>query len=123
VFDLVGAGVRRATPIAKAGGMGIDAARDPLASLVEAGLVIRNGLDHYIAPDAVAVADQSPGSGAASCVGCIGRSVSAMSVPGRAGTRLPPPKRLTTTDAAAMRTRNSCGRWACCSGLSPRNRR
>ena len=58
VFDLVSAGVRRATPVAKAGGMGIDAARDALASLVEAGLVIRNGLDHDIAPDAVAVADQ-----------------------------------------------------------------
>lgn len=58
VFDLVGAEVRRATPIAKAGGMGIDAARDALAALVEAGLVIRNGLDHHIAPDAVEVADQ-----------------------------------------------------------------
>jgi hypothetical protein len=58
VFDLVGAGVRRATPIAKAGGMGLDAARDALAALVEAGLVIRNGLDHYIAPDAVEISDQ-----------------------------------------------------------------
>lgn len=58
VFDLVGAGRRRATPIAKAGGMGIDAARDALAALVEAGLVIRSGLDHYIAPEAVEVADQ-----------------------------------------------------------------
>ncbi|MBX7435531.1 bifunctional DNA primase/polymerase [Mycobacterium sp. Y57] len=58
VFDLVGFGIRRATPLAKAGGMGIDAARDALAALVEANLVIRDGLDHYIAPDAVAVADQ-----------------------------------------------------------------
>jgi hypothetical protein len=58
VFDLVGIGYRRATPVAKAGGMGIDAARDALASLVEAGLVIRNGLDHSIARDAVEVADQ-----------------------------------------------------------------
>lgn len=58
VFDLVGAGLRRATPVMKAGGMGIDAARDALASLVKAGLVIRNGLDHSIAPDAVEVADQ-----------------------------------------------------------------
>lgn len=58
VFDLVGIGYRRATPVAKAGGMGIDAARDALAALVEAGLVIRNRLDHSIAPDAVEVADQ-----------------------------------------------------------------
>ena len=58
VFDLVGIGYRRATPVAKAGGMGPDAARDALAALVEAGLVIRNGLDHYIVPDAVDVADQ-----------------------------------------------------------------
>lgn len=29
-----------------------------VAALVEAGLVIRNGLDHYILPDAVEVADQ-----------------------------------------------------------------
>ncbi|QVI29629.1 bifunctional DNA primase/polymerase [Mycolicibacterium neoaurum] len=58
VFDLVSAGVRRATPLVKAGGMGIDAARDALAALVEAGLVIRDGLDHAIVPDAVEVADQ-----------------------------------------------------------------
>lgn len=58
VLDLVSAGVRRATPLAKAGGMGLDAARDALAALVEAGLVIRNGLDHYIAPDAVEVAER-----------------------------------------------------------------
>ncbi|EUA38362.1 hypothetical protein I549_6142 [Mycobacterium avium subsp. avium 2285 (R)] len=38
--------------------MGLDAARDALAALVEAGLVIRNGLDHYIAPDAVEVAER-----------------------------------------------------------------
>lgn len=57
-FDLVSAGVRRATHVAKAGGMSADAARDALASLVEAGLVIRDGLDHSIAPDAVEVADR-----------------------------------------------------------------
>lgn len=58
VFDLVGSGLCRATPVAKAGGMGIDAARDALATLVEAGLMIREGLDYTIAPDAVEVADR-----------------------------------------------------------------
>lgn len=38
--------------------MGIDAARDALASLVEAGLVIREGLDHCVAPDVVEVAER-----------------------------------------------------------------
>lgn len=58
VFDLLGPGARRATQIAKAGGMSPDAARDALASLIDAGLVFRRGLDHYIAFDVVEVADQ-----------------------------------------------------------------
>ncbi len=58
VFDLVASGLRRATQVAKAGGMSASAARDALASLVDAGLVIRDGLDHSVAPDAAAIADQ-----------------------------------------------------------------
>lgn len=38
--------------------MGPDGARDALAALVEAGLVIHKRLDHYTAPNAVEVADQ-----------------------------------------------------------------
>lgn len=58
VFDLVGPGLRRATQVAKAGGMSADAARDALASLVDAGLVVRKRMDHYVAFDAEEVAER-----------------------------------------------------------------
>jgi hypothetical protein len=58
VLDLVSVGVRRAKEIATAGGMGYDTAREALASLVEVGMLERQGTAYSVPADVVEIADR-----------------------------------------------------------------
>jgi hypothetical protein len=58
VLDLVSVGVRRAKAIATAGGMGYDTARDALATLVDTGMVDRQGTAYSVPADVVEIADK-----------------------------------------------------------------
>jgi hypothetical protein len=58
VLDLVSVGVRRASEIAKAGGMSTDAAREALRELVKAGMLERDGTVYNVPPDIEGLADR-----------------------------------------------------------------
>ncbi|WP_326547806.1 bifunctional DNA primase/polymerase [Mycolicibacterium sp. ND9-15] len=58
VFDLVSVGVRRASEIAKAGGMSLDAAREALAVLVDTGLLEREDRGYSLPSEIEGVADR-----------------------------------------------------------------
>lgn len=58
VLDLVSVGVRRASEIAKAGGMSLDAAREALGVLVDTGLLERDGRAYNLPSDIDDIADR-----------------------------------------------------------------
>jgi hypothetical protein len=58
VFDLVDIGNRKASQVAAAGGMGRDAARDALRTLVDVGLLDNNSTAYSVADDVVDTADR-----------------------------------------------------------------
>jgi len=57
-LDLVSVGIRRASEIAKAGGMSSDAARDALRALVDAGMLERDGTVYSVPSDIDEIADR-----------------------------------------------------------------
>lgn len=58
VFDLVSVGVRRAKQIATAGGMGYGTAREALATLIEVGMLERQGTAYSATAGVVEIADK-----------------------------------------------------------------
>lgn len=58
VLDLVDVGYRKASQVAAAGGMGRDAARDTLKTLVDVGLLAKEGTAYTVPDDVVEAADR-----------------------------------------------------------------
>ncbi|MGK2903146.1 MAG: hypothetical protein ACSLE7_09800, partial [Mycobacterium sp.] len=58
VLDLVDVGYRKASQVAAAGGMGRDAARDALKTLVDVGLLAKEGTAYTVPDDVVEAADR-----------------------------------------------------------------
>lgn len=58
VFDLVDVGYRKAFQIAEAGGMGRDTARDALSTLVNVGLLLKDGTVYTVPVDVVDIAER-----------------------------------------------------------------
>ncbi|CPU02958.1 Bifunctional DNA primase/polymerase%2C N-terminal [Mycobacteroides abscessus] len=58
VFDLVDVGIRKASQVAAAGGMGDGTARDALKALVDVGLLAKHGTAYTVRDDVVETADR-----------------------------------------------------------------